>query len=52
MVCMGTHEVMVLEDQWTTVTADGQLSAHYEHTVAILSDGPDILTANPSLWGR
>jgi len=51
MICIGTHEVMVLEDEWTTVTADGELSAHFEHTVAILSDGPEILTVNPELWG-
>lgn len=51
MICIGTHEVMVLEDEWTTVTTDGKLSAHFEHTVAILSDGPEILTVNPTLWG-
>jgi methionyl aminopeptidase len=42
---------MVLEDEWTTVTADGGLAAHFEHTIAILSDGPEILTVNPELWG-
>ncbi|MBM3262156.1 MAG: type I methionyl aminopeptidase [candidate division Zixibacteria bacterium] len=52
MVCIGTHEVRVRDDQWTTVTADGKWSAHFEHTVAILSDGPEILTANFELWGR
>ncbi len=51
MICVGTHEVMVLEDEWTTVTADGGLAAHFEHTIAILSDGPEILTVNPELWG-
>ncbi len=51
MVCAGAHQIRVLEDQWTTVTADGRLSAHFEHTVAILSDGPEILTGNPDLWG-
>lgn len=44
MVNMGTHRVRVLKDKWTTVTADGQLSAHFEHTVAITPDGPVILT--------
>mgnify|MGYP001024785220 CR=1 FL=1 len=44
MVNMGTHEVRVLDDEWTTVTADGKLSAHFEHTIAITSDGPMILT--------
>lgn len=52
MVCMGGHEVRVLDDKWTTVTADGKWSAHFEHTIAILSDGPEILTENPTLWGR
>jgi methionyl aminopeptidase len=38
------HAVSVLEDGWTTVTCDGGLSAHFEHTVAITENGPDILT--------
>lgn len=38
------HAVKVLEDGWTTVTCDGGLSAHYEHTVAVTEDGPEILT--------
>jgi methionyl aminopeptidase len=44
MVNEGTDAVRQLADKWTYVTADGLLSAHYEHTVAILSDGPEILT--------
>lgn len=44
MVNEGTHRVRVLDDDWTTVTADGKLSAHFEHTIAITSDGPVILT--------
>jgi len=52
MVNAGTHEAAVLEDGWTTVTADRSLSAHFEHTVAILSDGPEILTYNSELWGN
>ncbi|HVF11243.1 MAG TPA: type I methionyl aminopeptidase [Abditibacteriaceae bacterium] len=44
MVNEGTDEVVQLDDKWTYVTADGLLSAHYEHTVAILSDGVEILT--------
>ena len=36
--------VRVLDDKWTTVTADGKLSAHFEHTVAITPDGPKIMT--------
>lgn len=38
------YDVRVLEDGWTAVTADGGLSAHFEHTVAITKNGPDILT--------
>jgi len=44
MVNMGSHKVRVLKDKWTTVTVDGKLSAHFEHTLAITPDGPVILT--------
>lgn len=44
MVNMGTFEVSVLRDKWTTVTADGKLSAHYENTVLITDGEPEILT--------
>lgn len=44
MINAGTHEVKILRDGWTTVTSDGKLSAHFEHTVAITRDGPVILT--------
>lgn len=44
MVNAGTHEVRILGDGWTTVTKDGRLSAHFEHTVAITPDGPVIMT--------
>lgn len=44
MINAGTYEVEVLEDKWTTVTTDGRLSAHFEHTIAITPDGPLILT--------
>lgn len=44
MINIGTHAVKVLEDGWTTVTADGSLSAHFEHSIAITPDGPKILT--------
>ena len=44
MVNEGSDDVKQLDDKWTYVSADGSLSAHYEHTVAILSDGPEILT--------
>lgn len=44
MVNVGNFAIKVLDDGWTTVTADGSLSAHFEHTVAITTQGPDILT--------
>lgn len=44
MINAGTYDVEVLNDDWTTVTADGRLSAHFEHTVAITPDGPVIMT--------
>jgi methionyl aminopeptidase len=47
MVNVGGWETRVLEDQWTVVTADGSLSAHFEHTVAVTEDGPEVLTAGP-----
>ncbi len=40
MVNMGKSDVRVLEDQWTAVTKDGSLSAHFEHTIAIQPSGP------------
>jgi methionyl aminopeptidase len=44
MINMGTYNIKVLQDGWTVVTLDGQYSAHYEHTVAITQDEPEILT--------
>lgn len=44
MVNIGTHEVKVLPDGWTVKTLDGSLSAHYENTIAITSDGVLVLT--------
>lgn len=44
MINAGTHEVKTLGDNWTVVTADGKRSAHFEHTIAITADGPEILT--------
>ncbi len=49
MVNVGLPDVQMLTDGWTITTADGSLSALFEHTVAILSDGPEILTGS-SLW--
>ncbi len=44
MFNLGTHETRVLADNWTVVTADGAISAHFEHTVAITPNGPEVLT--------
>ena len=44
MVNVGSYEVVTLEDGWTTVTKDGSLSAHFEHSVAITEDGPVVLS--------
>ena len=44
MINMGTHKVKTLDDGWTVVTEDHKRSAHFEHTVAITPDGPEILT--------
>lgn len=44
MINQKSSEVKILDDGWTAVTIDGSLSAHFEHTVAILEDGPEILT--------
>lgn len=44
MVNMGTFAVIELDDGWTVVTADKKLSAHYENTIVILENGPEILT--------
>ncbi len=44
MINEGTWQVRVLKDGWTVVTADGKRSAHFEHTIAITEDGPEILT--------
>lgn len=45
MFNLGTEETVTLADEWTVVTADGAMSAHWEHTVAVTPDGPWILTA-------
>ncbi|HEV8437009.1 MAG TPA: type I methionyl aminopeptidase [Methylomirabilota bacterium] len=44
MITMGSWEVRVLEDHWTAVTVDGSLAAHFEDTIAITANGPDVLT--------
>ena len=44
MINMGTYEVRTLSNNWTVVTLDAKLSAHFEHTIAITDDQPEILT--------
>jgi methionyl aminopeptidase len=44
MVNAGGSDVVTLSDQWTVVTADRKLSAHFEHTVAIGPNGPEVLS--------
>ena len=44
MVCLGSHEVKLLEDGWTVVTVDGRLSAQFEHTVCVTDSGVEVLT--------
>lgn len=44
MVNMGDWRTEVLSDDWTVVTADGSTSAHFEHTIAVTDDGPEVLT--------
>jgi methionyl aminopeptidase len=48
MVNAGTHDVVMDSDGWTICSADGSLSAHFEHTVAVTSAGPRILTTRPA----
>jgi methionyl aminopeptidase len=45
MINIGSAETVMLDDGWTVATADGSLSAHFEHTVAVTTDGPWVLTA-------
>jgi methionyl aminopeptidase len=44
MISIGDWNVEILDDSWTAVTRDRSLSAHYEHTVAITQNGPEILS--------
>lgn len=52
MITAGSSEILVGEDGWTISTADGSLSAHFEHTVAITADGPRILTPRVGVPAR
>jgi methionyl aminopeptidase len=47
MLNLGDPGVRILDDQWTAVTADGAPSAHFEHTILITENGPEILTRIP-----
>ena len=47
MVLAGTYRTKVLSDQWTVVSADGALTAHFEHSVAVTQGEPLILTSRP-----
>ena len=44
MFTLGGHDTRVMPDDWTVVTADGSLAAHFEHSIAVTEDGPQILT--------
>ncbi|MFA7566847.1 MAG: type I methionyl aminopeptidase [Alkalispirochaeta sp.] len=52
MVNLGIDDVDVLDDEWTVVTGDGAVSAHFEHTVAIFRDHTEVLTRRPSESGH
>jgi methionyl aminopeptidase len=52
MVNVGDWRTRVLADKWTVVTADGSLSAHFEHTIAVTEDGPEVLTARAPLMTK
>jgi methionyl aminopeptidase len=47
MINLGTHEVRILDDEWTAVTADGRLSAQFEHTILVTPSGVEVLTSRP-----
>jgi methionyl aminopeptidase len=44
MVNVGTYETYVLDDEWSVMTEDGMLSAHFEHTIAVTDNGPEVFT--------
>ena len=46
MFNMGDWHTKILDDEWTVITADGKLASHFEHTIAITEDGPEILTVH------
>jgi methionyl aminopeptidase len=44
MLTLGSEATQVRDDNWTVATWDGSLAAHFEHTIAVTADGPEILT--------
>ncbi len=52
MVNLGTHKVKVLRDGWTVITADKKVSAHFEHSVAVTTDGPLVLSARDNFTDK
>jgi methionyl aminopeptidase len=44
MLNLGGEETVLLSDGWSVVTADGSLSAHFEHTIAVTDNGPEVFT--------
>ncbi len=51
MLSAGSDRIRTLDDGWTVVTADGSLSAHFEHTIAVTAEGPQVLTLAPAQAG-
>jgi methionyl aminopeptidase len=52
MINLGTHKVRQLKDGWTIITADGKASAHFEHTVAVTNQGPEILSNHELIFNE
>jgi methionyl aminopeptidase len=52
LINLGRADVVFLSDGWTVVTADGSLSAQFEHTVAVTADGVEVLTPGGALPGE
>jgi methionyl aminopeptidase len=44
MVNVGTYRTYTLDDDWSVMTDDGELSAHFEHTIAVTENGPEVFT--------
>jgi methionyl aminopeptidase len=49
MINLGVEKVRILEDGWTVVTEDGKPSAHFEHTVLVTENEPEVLTCLPPI---